>query len=66
MVPPVWRAALVRLLSDPNQGFEVAPAIAVKCWVEVGLAMLQTPRAVAPPDGQVMRMGLYYSQTRSR
>ena len=28
---------------------------AVKCWVEVGPAMLQTPRAVAPPDGQVMR-----------
>ena len=38
----------------------------VSLQVQVGPAMLQTPRAVAPPDGTGDAVALYYSQTRFR
>ena len=38
----------------------------VSLQVEVGPAMLQTPRAVAPPAVTGDANRLYYSQTRSR
>ena len=38
----------------------------VSLQVEVGPAMLQTPRAVAPPERAGDAVVLYYSQTRSR
>ena len=38
----------------------------VSLQVEVGPAVLQAPRAVAPPVGAGDAVVLYYSQTRSR
>ena len=38
----------------------------VSLQVELGPAMLETPRAVAPPVGAGDAVALYYSQTRSR
>ena len=38
----------------------------VSLQVEIGPAMLETSRAVAPPVGAGDAVALYYSQTRSR
>ena len=49
-----------------DECFDLALPIAVLWEQKVGPAMLQTPRAVAPPEETGDANRLYYSQTRSR